>query len=237
MLKGIVHPKMKIVSSFTHPQVVPNLNECLSSAEHKVRCSEECGKQSSSGAPLTPMCLFSYYGSQWCHKTAWLQTFFKISSFVRQNKEIHTGLELGWVNDDRYFIFGWTIILSRISSTHVKPIIMAIILLLFQLLFKIFSSFLSCIENDFILNNNNNGYYYWFFFYVWWESNLFLIFSNVSLFWGRSLTLTCPAQTSQSFSLFPVWDCCCCCCIWTTEQDLLTSHTQHNCCYSVLCAV
>ncbi len=154
----------------------------------------------------------------------------------RQNKEIHTGLELGWVNDDRYFIFGWTIPLSRISSTHVKPIIMEIILLLFQLLFKIFSSFLSCIENDFILNNNNNEYYYWFFFNVWWESNLFLIFSNVSLFWGRSLTLTCPAQTSQSFSLFPVWDCCCCC-IWTTEQDLLTSHTQHNCCYSVLCAV
>ncbi len=25
---------------------------------------------------------FSYYGSQWCPKTAWLQTFFKISSFV-----------------------------------------------------------------------------------------------------------------------------------------------------------
>ncbi len=25
---------------------------------------------------------FSYYGSQWCPKTAWLQTFFRISSFV-----------------------------------------------------------------------------------------------------------------------------------------------------------
>ncbi len=25
---------------------------------------------------------FSYYGSQWCPKTAWLQTFFKITSFV-----------------------------------------------------------------------------------------------------------------------------------------------------------
>ncbi len=25
---------------------------------------------------------FSYYGSQWCPKTAWLQTFFKIFSFV-----------------------------------------------------------------------------------------------------------------------------------------------------------
>ncbi len=28
-LKGIVHPKMKILSSFTLPQVVPNLHECL----------------------------------------------------------------------------------------------------------------------------------------------------------------------------------------------------------------
>ncbi len=52
-LKGIVHPKMKILSSFTHPHVVPNLYECLCSAEHKGRYSEECGKQSSSGAPLT----------------------------------------------------------------------------------------------------------------------------------------------------------------------------------------
>ncbi len=44
---------MKILSSFTHPRVVPNLYECLCSAEHKGRYSEECGKQSSSGAPLT----------------------------------------------------------------------------------------------------------------------------------------------------------------------------------------
>ncbi len=32
-LKGIVHPKMTILSSFTRPQVVPNLNECVCSAE------------------------------------------------------------------------------------------------------------------------------------------------------------------------------------------------------------
>ncbi len=57
-LKGIVHPKMKIMSSFTHPQVVPNLYECLCSAEHKGRYSEECGKQSSSGAPLTSIVFF-----------------------------------------------------------------------------------------------------------------------------------------------------------------------------------
>ncbi len=57
-LKGIVHPKMKILSSFTHPQVVPNLYEWLCSAEHKGRYSEECGKQSSSGAPLTSIVFF-----------------------------------------------------------------------------------------------------------------------------------------------------------------------------------
>ncbi len=81
-VKGIVHPKLKILSSFTHPQVVPNLYECLCSAEHKGRYSEEWGKQSSSGAPLTSIVFFFYYGSQWCPKTAWLQTFFKISSVV-----------------------------------------------------------------------------------------------------------------------------------------------------------
>ncbi len=82
MVIGIVHPKMKILSSFTHPQVVPTLYECVCSAEHKGRYSEECGKQSISGAPLTSIVFFSYYGSQWCTKTARLQTFFKISSFV-----------------------------------------------------------------------------------------------------------------------------------------------------------
>ncbi len=41
LLKEIVHPKMKILSSFTHPQVVSNLYEFLCSAEHKGRYSEE----------------------------------------------------------------------------------------------------------------------------------------------------------------------------------------------------
>jgi len=43
MLKGIVHPKMKILSSFTHPQVVPNPNEFLSSVKQKLRYLEEYG--------------------------------------------------------------------------------------------------------------------------------------------------------------------------------------------------
>ncbi len=57
-VKGIVHPKMKILSSFTHPREVPNLYECVCSAEHKGRYSEECGKQSSSGALLTSIVFF-----------------------------------------------------------------------------------------------------------------------------------------------------------------------------------
>ncbi len=43
-LKGIIHPKTKIILSFTHPQVVPNLFEFLSFAEHKRRYFEECGQ-------------------------------------------------------------------------------------------------------------------------------------------------------------------------------------------------
>jgi len=39
--KGILHPNMKILSSFTHPQVVANLYELLSSAEHKGRYFKE----------------------------------------------------------------------------------------------------------------------------------------------------------------------------------------------------
>ncbi len=48
---------MKILSSFTHPQVDPNLYECVCS-EHKGRYSEECGKQSRFGAPLTSIVFF-----------------------------------------------------------------------------------------------------------------------------------------------------------------------------------
>ncbi len=81
--KGIVHPKMKILSSFTHPQVVPNLYECLCSAEHKAKIFWRMWENRAVlGHHWLPQYFFSYYGSQWCPKTAWLQTFFKISSFV-----------------------------------------------------------------------------------------------------------------------------------------------------------
>jgi len=44
-IKGLVHPKMKILSVFTHPRVVPNLYVFICSAEHKRRYLEECFNQ------------------------------------------------------------------------------------------------------------------------------------------------------------------------------------------------
>ncbi len=80
--KGIVHPRMKIMSSFTYPQVVPNLYECLCSAEHKGRYFEECLLQVCFGAPLTSIVGKKYYGCQWCPRTALFPILFRISSFV-----------------------------------------------------------------------------------------------------------------------------------------------------------
>jgi len=66
---------MKILSSFTHLRVVPNLYEFLTSAEHKRRYFEEYW------LPLTRQLNGKqiYYGSQW---GSWTLTLFKISSFV-----------------------------------------------------------------------------------------------------------------------------------------------------------
>ncbi len=65
---------------------------------------------------------FSYYGSQWCPKTAWLHTFFRISSFVfRTNTFIQVWSTWGWVNDDWVFIFGCTVPLRLLSCSNPPP--------------------------------------------------------------------------------------------------------------------
>ncbi len=115
VVKGIVHPKMKILSSFTHPQVVPNLYEFLCSAEHKGKYSEEHGKQSRSGAPLTSIVLFFLlWKSMVPQNSPCYKLFFKISSFefgrTKNSNRFGTNLRVSkwWQN----FIFGWTIPLS-----------------------------------------------------------------------------------------------------------------------------
>ncbi len=93
---------MKIVIIYS-PQVVPNLYECLCSAEHKGRYSEECGKQSrhqwctkqSYGAPLTSIVFFFPTMEV---KGAPKQPGYKLSSeylpLCSAEQDIHTGLEL-----------------------------------------------------------------------------------------------------------------------------------------------
>ncbi len=103
------------LSSFTQSQVIPNLYECVCSAEHKGRYSEECGKQSSSGAPLTSI-VFIFPSME--VNGAPKQCGYKLSSKylpVCSEEQTHSyrfGTTWDWVNDDRIFIFGWTIPLS-----------------------------------------------------------------------------------------------------------------------------
>ncbi len=119
-LRGIVQPKMKILSSYPHPQVVPNLYKCVCSAKHKLRYSEECRKQTSSGAPLTSIVFFF---STMDVNRAPKQPGYTLSSkylplcSVEQTHSYRFGTTWGWVYDDRIFIFGWTIPLMVLWKT------------------------------------------------------------------------------------------------------------------------
>ncbi len=79
LFKGIVHPKMKILLSFTLPQVVPNLYKFLSSLGHK---RGYFWRILVTKRVMVPIGKKKYYGSQWESSTVCLPTFCKISSFV-----------------------------------------------------------------------------------------------------------------------------------------------------------
>ncbi len=109
-LKGIIHPKMKILSSFTHPQVVPNLYEFLCSAEHKGR------KPGCFGAPLTS--IVGKKNTMEVNGAPELLCFPHSSEYLplcsaEQTHSYRFGTTWGWVNDDTIFIFGWTIPLRQ----------------------------------------------------------------------------------------------------------------------------
>jgi len=57
---------MKILPSFTHPQVVVNLYGFLSSAENKGRCSRTIGIKKLFGTIDFIVEKNKYFGSQWC---------------------------------------------------------------------------------------------------------------------------------------------------------------------------
>ncbi len=93
-LKGIVHAKKKKILPFTHPQVVPNLYKYICSAEHKEIHSEECGKQSSSGAPLTSIEYVFLLRKSMVPQNSLVTNILQNIFHCVQNKEIHTGSEL-----------------------------------------------------------------------------------------------------------------------------------------------
>ncbi len=100
LLKGTVHPKKKILSSFTLPQVDPNLYECVCS-EHKGRYSEEWGTQSS---------IFFLLWKSMVPQNSLITNFHQNIFLCVQNKHIHTGLDLLEI------IFGCTVPLRRESA-------------------------------------------------------------------------------------------------------------------------
>ncbi len=134
---------MKILSPFTHPQVVPNLYECLCSAEHKGRYSEECVKQSSSGAPLTYIVIFSPTMEV---NGAPKQPDYKLSSkylplcSAEQRHSYRFGTTWGWVNGDRIFIFGCTVPLSMSRMLeNMSQVCLTLFLFVSRKIYKVFS--------------------------------------------------------------------------------------------------
>ncbi len=99
---------MKILSSFTHPQVVPNLYEFLCFAEHKGRYFEESLGPGCFGAPLTFI-----VGNKITMKVNGapeLLCFPHSSEYLplcsaEQRHSYRFGTTWGWVNDDRILFF------------------------------------------------------------------------------------------------------------------------------------
>ncbi len=84
-LKGIVHPKMKILSSFTHPQVVPNLWMSLF-CWTKEDILKNVGKEQS-GAPLTSIVFFFLLWKSIVPQNSLVTNFLQNLPLCSQNKE------------------------------------------------------------------------------------------------------------------------------------------------------
>ncbi len=118
-LKGIVHPNMKIVS-FTLPQVVPNLYECLCSAKHKGRYFEESLYADCFGAPLTSIVGKNY--NMEVNDAPELLCFPYSSEYLplcsaEQTHSYRFGTTWGRVNDDRIF-FLWVNYPFKYTNTY-----------------------------------------------------------------------------------------------------------------------
>ncbi len=120
--------KMTFLSLFNHPQVVPNLYEFLCSAEQRKIFWRKFVTRLF-WAPLTSIVgqkiLWKSMVPQNCSVSHILQNIFLCDSEQRHSCRFGTSRE--WVNDDRIFIFGWTIPLrlvlwSKVTYSHFLPL-------------------------------------------------------------------------------------------------------------------
>lgn len=80
VVKGIVHPKRKRLSTFTHTHVVPDLYDFLSSMELQRRYSEECWKSVATVYCLVPHILIIFCDQQ---KNSGLEQVHLLHGFLR----------------------------------------------------------------------------------------------------------------------------------------------------------
>ncbi len=102
-LKGIVHPKMKILSSFTHTQVVPNCMSFFLLLNIKEDILKNVGNPAVAG-PLIWKKTMEVSGDHQLFGCPYLKIF---SFMLNRRKKFIFGTPWGQVNDDIFF-FGWT---------------------------------------------------------------------------------------------------------------------------------
>ncbi len=107
ILLGIVHPKMKIQSSFTHLHVVPNLYEFLSNAEHKKIFWRMLVLKKTVNGPHW-LQLSIYIPSIEVNRDQQLFDSSKYLLLCSTWNSYRFGTTWGWVTDDWIFISGWT---------------------------------------------------------------------------------------------------------------------------------
>ncbi len=119
IIKGTVQPKIKIVSSFSHPHVVPNLYTFLSYVEHRRRYSEEFCRTKHLLVPIDFHSKKEILLSQWGPSTVWLPAFFKISFFAQYKKEknIHLSV-IDWGDSWSTCSFVLDLFSGSVDSVH-----------------------------------------------------------------------------------------------------------------------
>ncbi len=103
LFKGIVHPKMKIMSLFTHPQVVSNLYECIFSAEQQRKIFWRMWETEQFWGTIDFHSIFFLLWKSMVPQNSLVTNFLQnIVLCVQQNKEFIQVWNYLWrVNDDR----------------------------------------------------------------------------------------------------------------------------------------